>query len=144
MPEVIDRFDGKYRFLSNFSSHSIKIGGHTYKTAEHAFQAHKTNDAAQRGLVRQQPTPGRAKYVGRRVTLIKDWEDRKVDIMEMIVGMKFTQNLEARKALLETGDAKLIEGNTWGDTFWGVCRGRGNNELGKILMRVRESFRHPP
>lgn len=43
--------------------------------------------------------------------------------------------------LLKTGDEELVEGNTWGDTFWGVCKGKGRNELGKILMKVREEFR---
>ena len=40
--------------------------------------------------------------------------------------------------LLATGKATLVEGNSWGDTFWGVCRGKGKNMLGKILMRVRK------
>jgi hypothetical protein len=35
----------------------------------------------------------------------------------------------------------LIEGNTWGDTFWGVCNGVGENNLGKTLMNVREILR---
>jgi predicted NAD-dependent protein-ADP-ribosyltransferase YbiA (DUF1768 family) len=43
--------------------------------------------------------------------------------------------------LLETGDAELIEGNDWGDTFWGVCGGKGNNFLGKLLMEVRKELR---
>lgn len=40
-------------------------------------------------------------------------------------------------AHLATGDAILIEGNTWGDRFWGVCEGFGQNHLGHVLMRVR-------
>ncbi len=40
------------------------------------------------------------------------------------------------KFLVPTADAELIEGNTWNDRFWGVCRGQGGNELGQILMRV--------
>ena len=40
--------------------------------------------------------------------------------------------------LINTGDAILIEGNTWGDTYWGVCDGVGENRLGKLLMEVRE------
>jgi predicted NAD-dependent protein-ADP-ribosyltransferase YbiA (DUF1768 family) len=39
--------------------------------------------------------------------------------------------------VVPTGDAELVEGNTWNDRFWGVCRGKGRNELGRILMRVR-------
>lgn len=34
----------------------------------------------------------------------------------------------------------LVEGNSFGDTFWGVDArtGKGENHLGKILMKVRE------
>ena len=27
--------------------------------------------------------------------------------------------------LLATGDEDLVEINTWGDTFWGICDGKG-------------------
>ncbi len=46
-----------------------------------------------------------------------------------------------RERLLATGDQTLIEGNTWGDTYWGVCRGVGLNNLGTLLMQVREECR---
>jgi predicted NAD-dependent protein-ADP-ribosyltransferase YbiA (DUF1768 family) len=41
-----------------------------------------------------------------------------------------------------TGDRKLVEGNYWHDTFWGVCNGVGENYLGEILMHVRQELRH--
>ena len=37
-----------------------------------------------------------------------------------IVLAKFQQNDNLRFRLLDTSDNKLIEGNTWHDTFWGV------------------------
>ena len=40
--------------------------------------------------------------------------------------------------IVDTEDMELIEGNSWGDTFWGVCDGVGENNLGKVLMRVRD------
>ena len=42
--------------------------------------------------------------------------------------------------LLSTGNAELIEGNWWNDTFWGICRGKGENHLGKILMNIRNQL----
>ena len=45
---------------------------------------------------------------------------------------------ELRTKLADTEDEELIEGNTWNDTYWGVCRGVGENHLGKLLMEVRE------
>ena len=48
---------------------------------------------------------------------------------------------ELREALLNTDNAKLIEGNWWGDKFWGICNGVGENNLGKLLMEVRDEIR---
>jgi predicted NAD-dependent protein-ADP-ribosyltransferase YbiA (DUF1768 family) len=39
--------------------------------------------------------------------------------------------------LKATGDEELVEGNWWNDTFWGVCNGVGENNLGKLLMKIR-------
>lgn len=57
--------------------------------------------------------------------------------MYEIVLAKFTQNPELLDKLKATGDAILIEGNYWHDTFWGVCEGKGKNYLGKIIMKIR-------
>jgi predicted NAD-dependent protein-ADP-ribosyltransferase YbiA (DUF1768 family) len=43
--------------------------------------------------------------------------------------------------LIDTGDQELIEGNWWGDVIWGVCNGKGENHLGKILMEVRKELK---
>lgn len=77
--------------------------------------------------------------MGRRVKLRPDWEQVKTAVMEEVVRAKFTQNPDLAALLLSTGDAELIEGNTWGDTCWGVDlrTGRGENRLGRILMKVR-------
>jgi hypothetical protein len=61
--------------------------------------------------------------------------------MESLVKEKFTRDTELGAKLVATGDEELVEGNYWGDTFWGVCRGVGQNHLGKILMKVREELR---
>ena len=81
--------------------------------------------------------------MGRRVKLRPDWEQVKVGLMEEIVRAKFTQNEDLKQRLLATGDKRLAEGNTWGDTFWGVDlrSGRGENHLGRILMRVRDELK---
>ena len=61
-----------------------------------------------------------------------------VNDLEEIVEEKFRQNPKLAEMLLATEDAILIEGNTWGDKFWGVCNGVGENNLGKVLMYVRD------
>lgn len=60
--------------------------------------------------------------------------------MFQILKDKFSRNANLRIGLVETGDAHLEEGNTWGDTFWGTVRGVGKNHLGKILMRIRKEI----
>ncbi len=76
------------------------------------------------------------------VDLRSDWEEVKDEIMYKVVTCKFTQNQDLKEKLLAAGDKTLIEGNTWNDRYWGVCRGKGQNKLGQILMRVREELRY--
>lgn len=139
--KTIDSFVGEYRFLSNFSPSLLVIDGLSYPTVEHAFQALKTENPTEREIVRTARTPGQAKKLGRRVTLRSDWNTARVGVMKMLLEKKFSDKV-LRAELLATGEAELIEGNYWNDTFWGVCRGRGENWLGKLLMEIRSSFRN--
>lgn len=135
----IDSFSGKYRFLSNFYSCNVEFEGLTYPSTENAYQAAKTLD---RGLRKQfqSCTASSAKKGGRYLPLRKDWEQVKVGIMVDLLRKKFARGA-IRDQLLATNDAELIEGNTWGDRFWGVCNGVGENMLGKLLMQVRDELR---
>ena len=136
MGKVIDSFDGKYDFLSNFYECAVKYNGLNYNNSEAAFQAQKCKDE---GDKRQfcNLIAGRAKRLGRRVDMRDDWDDIKDNIMYEIVKEKFGSNDDLKSLLVDTGDTELIEGNNWRDTYWGVCNGVGENKLGKILMRVR-------
>ena len=69
-----------------------------------------------------------------------DWDKVRDQVMYEVVFEKFSQNSKIRERLISTGEAELIEGNTWNDRYWGVCNGIGQNKLGKILMRVRSEF----
>jgi ribA/ribD-fused uncharacterized protein len=135
---VIDSFTDKagYGFLSNFYKSTIYIDGVPWPSVEHAYQGHKTTDPVSREMIRKAKTPGEAKKLGQCVTLRPDWEDVKIDLMRTFLRKKF-ENPFLAPLLLKTGDAELVEGNTWNDTFWGVCRGKGQNWLGKLLMEVR-------
>ena len=134
---IIDSFSGEYRFLSNFYPSTIFVDGFRYPTVEHAFQAAKTADNAAKQKIATTQSALRAKSLGRQVRLRKDWEAIKVAVMRQCVALKFESHPDLAEMLLETGNAKLIEGNSWNDTFWGACGGRGKNHLGKILMGVR-------
>ena len=138
---TIDRFTGDYDFLSNFHPSPIEVDGVTYPTVEHAFQAAKTSIPEEKQAVAAATTPGSAKRLGRKVQLRPDWEEVKVGIMEDLVRLKFTTHADLRAQLLATGDAELVEGNNWNDRFWGVCKGSGQNHLGKLLMKIRAELR---
>jgi len=140
--KVIDEFRGEYYFLSNFYPAPIDIRGMgMVQTAEHAFQGFKTLDEEQMRKIFQASTPAQAKQMGKVVKLRENWQEIKDEIMYSMVKMKFVTHADLRKKLLATGDAVLIEGNTWGDKYWGVCEGEGKNVLGTILMAVREELR---
>lgn len=141
MPDKpIDSFTGEYRFLSNFFPAKITYQGDVYSSVEHAYQASKTDDFSVRAKIREAKTCGIAKHLGRYVKLRMDWETIKLSVMHELVLQKF-QDKVLRAELLATGERLLIEGNWWNDRFWGVCRGQGENHLGKILMKVRAQLK---
>lgn len=137
---MIESFSGKYAAFSNFSPH--RVG--RYPTAEHAFQAAKTLIPEERNLIEIAATPGKAKRLGRQCTLRPDWEAVKLHVMFEIVWFKFFKHEDARQLLLSTGGQMLVEGNTWGDEFWGKVyregEWHGQNWLGVILVLIRSEF----
>lgn len=139
MQKTIESFSGQYRFLSNFYPAEIELVGVTYPTVEHAYQASKTLIPTEREIIRAAKTPGQAKALGRRVSIVPEWNQIRIGVMRDLLVTKFADKV-LRAELVETGDAKLIEGNHWGDTFWGVSKGRGENWLGRLLMEIRDEI----
>jgi len=137
--EPITSFAGEYDFLSNFYPAQVTFEQDVYPTVEHAYQAAKTNDPLERIAIRQASTPGQAKRLGKTVTMIQNWDNIKAHVMEDLLRQKFSDPFLMRK-LIETRKRELIEGNTWGDTYWGVCKGVGENMLGKLLMQIRKEI----
>jgi N-glycosidase YbiA len=136
---MIEKFQGKHRFLSNFWPSRVDMGIITYPTVEHAYQAAKTLDYNHRKRIALLDTPGQAKREGKLVVVRADWDEVKIMAMTFLVTQKF-RIPELRKMLVDTGDEYIQEGNTWGDVFWGVCRGKGHNHLGHIIMDIRSKI----
>lgn len=134
MNNVIDDFRApENQFLGNFYECYVEMEGDIYPTVEHAFQAAKTFDVADRESIRKAVSPRHAKRIGRSVTLRSDWDIVKVDVMKELLAKKF-ETSELRRQLLATRDAQLVSG---GDSFWGLVDGMGLNQLGKLLMEIR-------
>lgn len=136
---MIDSFTGQYRFLSNFYPAWVHYKGIDYPSVEHAYQAQKTDIPSEQVAISKLSTPAQAKRMGRQVKWRRDWDKVKVGVMRDLLQIKFAQQ-ELLQKLLATGDEQLVEGNWWGDRFWGVCHGEGQNMLGKLLMEVREQY----
>ena len=130
-------FKGEHRYLSNFWRAIVLFEGVAYMSAEHAYQAAKTKDAKERKQIAACKTAVEAKRAGKKLTMRDDWDAVKLEVMDTIVRDKFYRNATLAKLLIQTAPAEIIEENNWGDTFWGVCNGVGDNNLGKILMKVR-------
>lgn len=150
--EPITSFRGDYDFLSNCYPARVTWLGLFFPSAEHAYVASKSDNPDVWALVcnigSDDPTDrlkaGRnAKNYGRNyIALRPNWEQVKLSYMALIVTKKFQDNADLQRRLLETGHRELIEGNNWGDRYWGQCPlGEGKNHLGKILMNVRSHAR---
>ena len=157
--EYISSFSGPWSGLSNFYVHPFRIDGINdwWNSAEHAYQAAKAMSPADYRAIRDAPTPAQAKQLGRRTELPPWWNDQRKKIMLRVLLAKY-EIPELARLLYETKTAELVEGNTWGDWYWGAVpsgsqRRRiaevmpvwgpegewaGHNWLGRLLMMVRD------
>lgn len=139
MAKIIS-FTGPNFFLSNFYPCEVAFEGKIYKSSEHAYMAAKTTDENIRSYIASQPNPGAAKKIGRSIQLRENWDNIRIQYMRIILESKFG-DYELRERLNATKGCELIEGNTWGDKFWGECPlGVGQNNLGKLLMSIRDDI----
>lgn len=145
---MIDNLSGKYFFLSNYYNCYLTYEDVIYCSTEAAFQAAKTLNRQERVEIAKM-NPAEAKAAGQKLALRSDWEDVKDQVMYDVCYAKFTQNeyMHLKERLLATGDEEIVECNTWHDNCWGDCKCdacksiKGENRLGKILMKIREEIR---
>jgi len=134
-------FFGLFWFLSNFFPAKVHYEGLDYPSVEHAYQAAKwpPHKRSEFTMI----TADQAKKLGRAAKIDKkEWDAKKYNIMAMLVLQKFLMNQPLKEMLLATEDVYLEERNHWGDVYWGVNEdGEGENNLGRILMGVRETIR---
>lgn len=83
-------------------------------------------------------TPAAARRLGQAPNMREDWDAIKYAVMLDLNCQKF-MNPRLQTMLMQSGSAYLEETNHWGDTYWGVCNGVGQNNLGKILMEIRKA-----
>lgn len=138
---MIKEFKGSYRWLSNFWIAPIMYEGIEYPATEHAFQAAKFIDPARKSKIARTASAYEAKALGQsNVGRVPFWHDLSLKVMYNVNLAKYTQHADLQEMLIETFPQVLQEGNTWNDTFWGICKGKGDNHLGKILMKLRNDI----
>lgn len=132
VPDVIsylDSFEGDndWAALSNFyQGEPIHYGPYVFATGEHFFQAMKATNRRDLLKVVACATPGEAKAEGKHMLHLRpDWEYVKLDVMALVLSEKFAPGRAESAVLLASGDALIVEGNTWGDQVWGVDLKKG-------------------
>lgn len=133
------RFVDKYDFLSNFyiCPVSINIGSKTltFRNSEAAFQAQKNFELADKFCYL---TGYEAKKYGKQIPLTtENWDVYRLTAMAKALHAKFNSSKLLNK--LKEITEEIVEDNYWNDFYWGVCKGKGQNMLGKMLMVVRDS-----
>ena len=141
----IKGFFGEYRWLSNFHICTVRFEGVEYPSSENAYMAAKTTDLELRKQF-ETITPPEARKLGKKIELREGWNEMRIEVMSSIIFDKFLRNKDLREALLKTGDKYLEESCHWHDYWWAVHYnedgvGKGENNLGKILMRNRNYWK---
>lgn len=92
--------------------------------------------------IRTAATPLEAKRLGgnRKLSIPPDWDRIRYGVMERGVRAKFDAHPDLKALLLGTGEARLVEANVH-DEYWGIGSGKGANRLGRLLMKLRETYR---
>jgi ribA/ribD-fused uncharacterized protein len=155
---MINSFSGRWAFLSNFYLCKITHQGIVYPSSEHYYVAMKVKEdqlingkmcpaSDVREMISKISTPGQVKRFGRSLSIRKDWDSVKLKAMEWVIREKFTKHPDLKEMLIQTGNEEIIESNYWHDIFWGVCTcekcgNKGENHLGKLIMKIRDEIRN--
>lgn len=144
MNEPANFIEDRFMWLSPFSAHRIKVWGEVFPTLEHAYQWSRVAAGPNRDAIKDAPSPFVAWKLGQEC---KDRPDLRVEdfdklaTMEVLYRAKLAQHPELVEILLESGDREIHKVFAT-DYFWGTgADGSGRNEMGKLLMKLREEMK---
>ena len=149
-------FFRKDAFMSNFHPSKMKIDNQEFSCVEQYYMYKKAGKFADREAqikIMNSTNPNEINFYGKGVKKFQQqkWNECSYNIMKTAVSAKFSQNPELARLLKRTGNTQIGEGSEK-DLVWGTgisvfhtdalntSKWRGNNQLGKILMEVRESL----
>lgn len=117
------------------------------------YEKAKLFDQSMCEIILNSSNPTIIKNLGRQIKNFNQiiWDEKKYQIMVDTLFLKFSQNSEICKILLNTNNKLLAEASPY-DFIWGIglskekalnvlpCNWKGQNLLGKALMEVREKL----
>ena len=123
--------------LNNFYPCSITYKGNTYTNLQSAYEAQKESNP-----INRLPYTVCDGYTA--IKMSKPSVKPNSKLMYKLLKIKFS-NSKCKKYLLSTGNKEILFQNNWHDNYWGICTcdkcvGQGQNELGKLLMKVRDEL----
>ena len=139
--------EGWYVF-DNFAPFQIEWRGKLYPTSEHAYQAAHFTDSAPHIAeeVRLCRSPKLASDLANSNAAMEDpgWKSKRLALMEEILRCKLDQHDLIRDTLISSETKTIIEMND-NDAFWGWgADHNGENNLGKIWMKLRDEIISSP
>lgn len=129
--------------LDNFSAHVVEIWDKKFQTSEHAYQWKKfaNSNPEIANKIFEAISPNEVKKISdaHKSEIASEFCSSKIEIMEEILRAKTAQHEKVRRILEESGNKTIIE-NSPIDSFWGAGPdGTGENVLGKLWMKIRDS-----
>ena len=146
MDEVIGFYPREFYPFDNFSSFKVEWNGYLFSSVEEAYQAASFmgSDEELVEKIKKSHSADEAQRIAyaNRDKRREDWDDVKVSIMEELLRLKIEQNPYVKKKLLQTEDYMIVEDSPK-DDFWGWGPNRnGQNNLGKLWMKLREELKN--
>jgi ribA/ribD-fused uncharacterized protein len=129
--------------LSAASPQAFSLDDAEWPTAEHYLLAMQFEDPALAAEIRSALDPQQARRLAKRHKrkIRSDWDSVRRVYMTRAIYTRSQSYPASARALLETGDKRIVESNLY-DYYWGCGRdGRGLNTYGEVLMDVREKLR---
>lgn len=143
----------KRHVFSNFEPCSFKEGDLQFVCSEQYMMYQKScifHDMEAAAAILKETVPAKIKELGRKVKNFdeKVWEEARFRIVTKACYLKFSQNIELEKLLIQTQGYELVEASPL-DRIWGIGidrttaekggreKWKGLNLLGKALMVVR-------
>lgn len=141
--EKITDFSNQYSFLNNDHICLVHYDGLLYASVTHAFQAARTLSESTREQISKIHDIETMYELVENIEDPPEWNKNRVRIMEILIRDKFRRNHILRQRLSETGTAQLqnsYQESSPSNLFWGTINDRGDNTIGKILMKVRSDI----